>query len=255
MKELKPLGREDSSFYSLKVLRDGIPWAPTQEEIVELTTQIVNTKSVVEEMSNQPQRMLLDCYDVQQSLTQEEPTISPSPASIAAEFVLRSAWNKTIQAQFHYAQESTTNKDLLPAFAFFYDFGNGIADPLQTLRRAEQINAGVSVTDLFQERMNTLIELHSTLNLNTIPLGDQAEVFLKYTAKMKRAAESLKLDPSGFEYMKTYMENIRKDVGIEIFSLHIPEIVVAGAEHATELYKTIYPSAVQITEEHIGKQS
>lgn len=139
----------------------------------------------------------------------------------------------------HFLKEAETmlNDNAVQLFRFYYDYSLGFGALVGQID--ESANKGHSSVD---ENISTYIFQRNVAFGLQRPTSEDADEYLHTSSRVLRNAESLKSDPTGFLLADEISRTIGQDKDFERSNVSV-DYVIAGAEHARDLYKETYEIA------------
>jgi hypothetical protein len=169
---------------------------------------------------------------------------------LASEFVLTDPPRPTICVRMITEQVLSFTVDRVieryahpPTFVLWYDVASGIMEVIGSLSFAVQPKE--AMRPLLMKLTHTAQREYGTV---AIPPNIQQTSDARWKEEITEAAQALKDDPSGFTLTDTIIAELHAQAHgkpikqrLRIEPHQIPEFVIAGAEQAQAIYKTLYP--------------
>ena len=128
-------------------------------------------------------------------------------------------------------------------FVFWYDVAEGLAHTMGAISMA------LGAENESTYRLLEFLSEQERENRGTLPKQQQKIAVSRWRAEAARAAQLLHDDPSGFTLIDEAVAEIKAEASgrplhkdlLSIEPFQIPEFVIAGAQTAQTVYKTLYP--------------
>lgn len=146
-----------------------------------------------------------------------------SPPSVCANYLIFSFGNQLNDEAIRQMQSGNRKK-----FSMLYDYANGVITPMETILWAESYISGGA-----HDPKN----LSAAANALRMDIIEETETFLAVNNVQSSAAQLLKQDPTGFKLLEAPLLQAENNLIISPQD----KIVLAGARHAVDIYKNIYP--------------
>lgn len=173
---------------------------------------------------------------------------SPSPARLCALYLV----DTTVENLWRDALNDYNSGQTDRRFCHEADVAYGMSTTLNRIIIAESfIEAGDEMT----RRDLGTAERYNVQHFGvSAPVGNSMEMYILAQASARWAAGLYNEDPSGFNLLDAYVEQLRTEPNRPLEFDQIPtgvnqRIVVLAAEWARDLYKAVYPLSEQVTRE------
>lgn len=122
-------------------------------------------------------------------------------------------------------------------FVVAFDFDRGASTVLSSIGGAERAIEGTA-----PDGITVVLSEVSNHPAYSIPVENQAQIFTMVMERVKRFAEVLRQDPTGFALIDYVLQDCQVNWSdFPSFDYLVKEVFIAGARKAGTMYKSIYP--------------
>ena len=131
-------------------------------------------------------------------------------------------------------------------FVVAFDFDRGVDTVLSSIGGAERAIEGTAPNGI-----TVVLSEVSNHPAYSVAVEDQAQIFIRAMERVKRFAEVLRIDPTGFALIDYVIQDCQVNWDdFPAFNHFVKEVFMAGARKAGTMYKSIYPFTENLPPSH-----